>query len=381
MKGFQLIPYVLPDVTWAAGGRAVQPLKDLPHKVRGRIAHVAGISWECDVDPTFTTAPTLVGLNSIVKDLKIHDGSQLRFDGNFNYLRVFEALELGRLRNPDPDTNSGSTNDFYFGRYWSPGPDLFEGSPTDFCICCAALENGSISYTFGALTDISADTTAVNVAIKTTVWLVLLDDVRVPPVYERAAYDANSKDFLLTGRALYPFLALLNSSSVDAISADDFAAITVNDGEGEVVSAVDAEVLCKAYQSHMGSGQFTPVQGEPRAATDDNPKAMNTSSPTAVQAATAAIQPVLWCQPQARISKIIARAETGLRVRWSGSQSTSTVILTSRILEQPPTVVAATATKALNKLSLAFKGAKVKTLSKQPYAGPLREFMPYKVEI
>src|SRR5688500_1068913 len=121
MKGAQLIPYQLPDLVWAAGGRAVQSLKDLPHKVRGRIAHVAGISWEVDVDPTYTTAPTVVGLNRVVADLKIHDGSQLRFDGNFNYLRVFEALELGRLRQPDPDQNSGSTNNFYFGRYYSPG--------------------------------------------------------------------------------------------------------------------------------------------------------------------------------------------------------------------------------------------------------------------
>lgn len=380
MKGSQPIPYQLPDLTWTAGSKGVHLLKDLPHKVRGRIAHVVGISWEVDVDPTFTTAPTNFGLNQVVKGLKIHDGSQLRFDGNFAYLRVFEALELGRLRQPDPDTNSGSTNNFYFGRYWSPGPANFLGNPTDFALCCASLENASITYDFGALTDISADTTAATVTIKTVVWLMPMDEVRVPPVYERQAYAANSADLLLTGRALYPFMALLNSANVDAISAGDFGSITVNDGDGELVSALDAEVLCKAFQAQMASGQFTPVQGEPRAATDDNPKEINSGSPTAAVAVTAAVQPVLWCTPGAMISKVVARAETGLRVRWNGSQA-SGIVLVGRILEQPNTVIASTATKALNKLGIGFKGAKVKTLSKSDYRGPLREFMPYKVEI
>lgn len=380
MKGSQLIPYSLPDVPWSAGGRATTPLRDLPHKVRGRIAHLAGISWEVDVDPTFTTAPTVVGLNNVVSDLKIHDGVQLRHDGGFNYLRVFEALEFGRLPTPEPDTNSGSTNNFYFTRYWSPGPMRFEGNPSDFAIACSALENAAISYTFGALTDISADTTAATVTLKCTAWLLLLDEVRVGPVYARSAYAANSADFLLAGRALYPYLALLNSASVDAITAGDFGSITVNDGEGEIVSAVDAEVLTRAFHAQMGSGQFTIVQGEPRSGTDDNPVIKNGGTPTALVAATAAIQPVLWTAPGGLISKVVARPDSGLRVRWNGSQA-SAIILSGRILDQPMTAVATMATKALNKLGLPFRGAKVKTLSKQPYTGRTPEFMPYKVDV
>lgn len=379
MQGAQLIPWPLPDVTWTAGGRASTPLKDFPTRIRGRLPHMVGISWEVDVDPTFTTAPTIVGLNAVVADLKIHDGKQLRFDGNFNYLRVFEALELGRLRQPDPDTNSGSTNNFYFGRYWTPGPANF-AKPTDFAMSCASMDNAVIQYTFGALTDISADTTAATVVIRATAWLLLMDDIRIPPVYERVSYAANSKDFPLQGKALYPFLALLNSASVDAIGDGDFGAITVTDGHGEVISAIDAEVLCKAYQAQMNAGPVTPIQGEPRAATDDNGKVVNGASPTALVAATAAIQPVLWSTQGAMISKIVAESENTLRVRWAGSQA-SGVVLAGRILDQPDTVMAGTAATALNKLGLSPRSADPVTASKKPYKGPRRNFMPHKVSV
>lgn len=378
MKGSQLIPYVLPQVVFAAGGRFSQALNVIPKTVMGRLAHLAGITWEVQITPTFTTAPDVIGLNRVVADLKIHDGRNLRFDGNFNYLRMFETLENGRLVQPDPDTNSGSGNLFCFGRTWTPGPLGFAGAPSDFVIPAGALENGRIDYTFGALADISADTTAANVVITCTAWLLLLDEVRVPPMVERQAWAANASDINLTGRALYPFLGVLNSANCDAIASGDFGAFTLLTGSGEVVSGVDAEVLCKAYQAQMLSGQFTPVQGEPRAATDDNGKVLNGGTPTALVSATAALQPVLWSTPNAQISKIVARVESALRLRWNGAQA-SGVVLATRILEQPPTAVATVATAALGRLGMGFKGAKVKTLSKQPYGGPIPEFMPYKV--
>lgn len=376
MKGGQLIPYALPDVTWAAGGRAQTSLKDIPPTIQGRHVHLVGIDWEVDVDPTFTTAPTVQGLNSVVASLKISDGRNQRFDGNFNYLRVFEALENGGpALHPDPDLTSGSGNNFYFGRSWKAGPEVFEGAPTDFAIPVAALKNGVISYTFGALTDISADTTAATVTLRATAQLLLLDEVRVPPVVERLAFDANSKDVVLQGAALYPFLAALNSSGVDAIAAGDFGAFTVIGSKGEIISNIDAEVLGRSYAGQMASGIFSLVQGEPRASTDDNHQTVTSGS---IAKSTAAIQPVLWCTPNALLTKIVAETDSGLRVKWSGSQA-SGVLLATRILEQPMTAIATVAAAALQGTGRSISALEPKTLSKKPYSGPRPAYMPYKV--
>ncbi len=381
MKAFQLVPYSLPAITWAAGGSATHTLRDVPKSLFGRICHVHSITWEVDVDPTFTTAPTVIGLNNVVSDLQIFDGSFNRFSGGgFNLLRVFEALENGKLSHPEPDTNSASTNNFYFARTWHCGPRHLAGAPSDFLYPGAALENGEIKYRFGALTDISADTTAATVAIRAIVWLAVLDELRIPPALERMAYTAGAADLNLTGRAMYLYMAMLNSASVDAITAGDFGAMTVDTGAGQLISAIDAEELGRAYHSQMDSGQFTVVQGEQRASTDDNPVIKNGGTPTALVAATAAIQPLVWCPPGTRLSKVPAVADSVCRVRWNGSQASGAIAAT-RVLEQSQTAMATVAARALNRLGLRDRGTKVKTLSKAPYTGPRPDFMPYAVKV
>ena len=72
-------------------------------------------------------------------------------------------------------------------------------------------------------------------------------------------------------------------------------------------------------------------------------KAVNGSTPTAIAAATADLQPVLFNGANAKLSKAL-RAETGVRLRWSGSQTTG-VALMGKVLEQPPAVVQAIAVK------------------------------------
>ena len=81
-----------------------------------------------------------------------------------------------------------------------------------------------------------------------------------------------------------------------------------------------------------------------------------------------------------RISKLIYTADSGLTLRWTGTQ-TSATMLYGRILAQSQTSAAGIAARALNKLGLSMKGIKVKTLSKAPYNGPRGEFLPYSVKV
>lgn len=381
MKAFQLVPYVLRPPTFAAGGTDVVTLEALPETSLGRVAHLAGIEFDCTVTPTFTTAPTTVGINNIVRRLEFNDGSQPRFQGGFNYLRLFEMLENGRLRIPDPDSNSGSTNTFHFGRYLPMGPWGFQGDPTDFLMPCAALKTAKLEFNWGALTDFSADTTVLTVTMRIIAWLAFLDkELRIPPFYERNSFQVSNADASMPGRALYACGGLLNSSAVDAISAGDFSELILSTGSGDL-PGVSCSSLERAFHAHMDSGHLTQVHGEPRAATDDNPKKVNDGTPTALVGADAFVQPWCWSPRGSRISKLALMAESALRLRWpSGSQATG-VVLYGRFLAQSPEARAAFGAKALQKLGMKDRGARVKTLSKEDYTGPRDEFMPVAVKV
>jgi hypothetical protein len=382
MKSGQLIKYVLPSPTWAAGSNAVVTMRDIPYTLFGRIAHLVGINIEARCTPTLTTAPTLVGMHTIINRLEFSDGIGNRFTGDFFTLRVKEILENGRLLQPDPDTGTGSGNVFTFSRYLSLGPSQFAGNPSDFAYPVAALNNGELRLGFGALTSFSADTTVMTVSLTVTADILLLDEVRVPPAYEFTKYTAGGPDISLTGRALYAFLALLDSSSYGAFTAGDLGNITVDTGAGQVVPSINAAVLTESYRAQMASGHFTPVQGDPRTADDDSAKIVNSGTPTALTVASAAIQPVLWCPPDCQLTKVVALADSNLRVRWDGSQTSSgTVLVAGRIMEQTPTQAATIAAKAVQNLGLTQKSGKVKTLSKDAYSGPRPEFMPWVVKV
>lgn len=381
MRDFQLVPFLLRAPTFAAGGNDTVTLEALPETSLGRIAHLAGIQFDMTVTPTFTTAPTVVGINNIVRRLEFNDGGQPRFQGGFNPMRFFEILENGKLRVPDPDTNSGSTNTFNFRRYLPMGPWGFLGGVSDFMLPCAALKTGRLEFNWGALTDFSADTTVLTVAMRITAWLAFLDkEIRIPPFYDRNTYSISNADASLQGRALYVCGGLANSANWDAIAAGDFAGIQVSTGAGELPLVTCSE-LTGAFHTHMDSGQFNQFNGEPRAATDDNSKVVNGGTPTALVGAGNEVQPWAWSPKGSRISKLALMAESALRVRWPQGTQLTGVILGGRLLAQPPGAQATLGARALQKLGMRDVSAKVKTISKADYKGPRAEFMPMGVKV
>lgn len=380
-KGYQLIPYPLRTPTWAVGGMDVISLQVLPKTHLGRIAHLAGVSFQVVHTPTFTNPPSIVQLNNVVQRMVFFDGAMIRFQAGFNGLRMKEILENGRLINPDPDLNSGSTNTFNFNRFLSTGPQNFAGDPSDFLIPCGALENAELRFTWGALADIGPDTTVATTVITPVAWLALLDsEIRIPPAYSWMEYTPGAADFNIQGRCLHTLLAMFDSVAMGAIATGDFSAVTCDVGAGQIVPNIQNAVLARAYHSQMRSGQFTPVQAEPLAATDDNPKVINGATPTALVAATANVAPIVWSPPGSRISKVAALAESALRLRWTGTQA-SAYLLNGRIESQPQSVVGAMAARALGSLKLNDRSAKVKTLSKDPYTGPRADFMPFAIKV
>ncbi len=386
MRTAQLIPYPLPSILTAVSGSAVTTLRDLPKTFMGRIAHLAGISFEVSFAVTtgLTTSSGTVAphaLQNVVTRLEIFDGNYNRFVGSFASLRFREFLEnSGRNLTPDPDAVA-TTEAAAFTRMWWAGPPQFEGSPSDFVIPCGALENGEIRYGFGALTDVDANCTACIATITPIAWLMLLDEVRIPPAYEWNQYVAGASDINLNGRALYTSLSLFNSTALDAITALDFANVEVNTGAGAVVPNVHAAALGYAFFAQNKTGSVSFVTGDVRAATSDAAKNINAGTPTALEVAVKRCAPILWSTEGTRITKVVAMAESVLRVKWTGANGSGTVVMAGRILEQPESVVAALAAKALGRLGLKDKGIKIKTLSKKPYVGPRPEFMPFSVKV
>lgn len=378
-KAGQLINWPLPTINFVASGNDRTLLNQIPKTLLGRLVHLVGVDFEVQYTPTTAGAADAVGHNNIVRGLRITDGKRDLFNGTgFNALRMREILEFGKVINPDPD-DGATTVLAAFNRSWHSGPPMFDGAPSDFAIPASALESGQIDYTFGAITDVAAGITVLTGTIRPIARLMLLDEIRVPAAYEWREYAAGAADFLISGRALYAFLAAYDSNAYGAIAAGDFGAFTVDCGLGQVVPNVDAEILTRCYQGDMFSGQATEVQGEPRAAADDNAKSLNEAG-AGFASSTARVNPVLWSPEGSRISKILAHAESALRIQWSGSQTTA-VIAAGRILEQPPSVVATYGAAALGKLSLRDRATKIKTISKEEYRGPRPEFMPYKIAV
>lgn len=380
MEGFQSIPYPLPSVTFAAGGRANVALRNLPAELLGRIAHVIGYSFEVIMTPTFTAVPTLVGQNNIVARLELFDGQQVRFSGSFNDLRMFERLECGGEWTPEAIVNSGTGVPRYYERTLMNGPPRLLGAPTDYAFPCASLENGELRFTFGALTDISADTTAMTGTINITAHIVLLDKLRIPPFYERVPYVLSGSDYQVPGKALYGFIGLCNSTSFDAFTAADLVNITVDTGKGQIIPAVHASSLWKKYNKEMDRGRVGGLVGDTRAATDNAPRDINYAGGTALIAATFDQQPLVWMPPDGRITKIIAEVESNLRIRWSGANGAGTVMHVGRYLEQPASVQANIAMKALQRLGRAGQVPTVATLTGGS-PGPKVQFLPADVKL
>jgi hypothetical protein len=376
MASNQLIPYKLPTQTFSAGNNAVIALKDLPKRLLGRIAHLSKLSFSVSLTPTYTTAPTTVGNNNVVKSMEFNDGSFIRHSGGFNALRARERLHTGRTRVPDADNNLASASARLYRRTLHMGPPQMLGSPSDFLIPCGMLEGGELKITWGALTDISADTTVAVATVRIVAWLALLDEIRIPPAYEFTSQSLTGSDGVLPGRALYTDIAFLNSASFDAITADDFKEVTVDFGFGPVVNGIKCADLSHSFLDDFKSGQLDTVAGDPETANDDNGRILDRTTVAAVAAAPFDLQPIVYTPENARLTKLFL-AESSVRVNWNGTQTTA-VALIGRIKAQPQNVLGAALLRATNALGgVTPKKIGIKTLSKKQYSGPYGEFMPW----
>lgn len=377
MRGFPTIRHPLRSPVWSANGNDPVSLEGLPTRVFGRIAHLVGFVIDVFYRPTFTTAPNLVGIhNALIRNLTLFDGISERLNLSGFDIRQMEILENGALLVPDCDIPA-SLGDVGFRRVVSLGPRLAAGSPTDFMLPCAALKSGELRFTFGALTDHSADTTVIaNANIRVTALIAALDnEIRVAPAYERRSMNFGSNDCLIQGNALFTSLGIAKQANT-AFAAGDLSEITIDGGQGAANSVICSTLEAAAHWD-LRSGHLNQLAGEPRAATDDNAKQVNLTTPTALVAADRFLQAVIVSPEEWRISKVLYEATSGLRVKWTGSFLTPKILF-GRILEQPRTAAAAIAARAVSELKLpAPSGAKVKTLSKQTYNGPREAYMPW----
>lgn len=386
MKSVMTVPYALPSVTFDSTGNAGSTqvdLKTLPATYLGKIAHVDQLVQTVEFTPTWTTAgPDTVGNNNVFTRFDLYDGSINRFLGGHNVMRMFEILEAGRLKVPDPDTDTASATQRKYTRVLPLGPTNYAGAPTDWCYPVAALRDAQINVQSGTLAQIAGNgggtISACTGTMRITARLALLDEVRIPPAYERRTFSTAVADVQLPGRALYDVLALLNSANFDAISAGDFGSIQLDLGKGFVVPSINDRDLQSAFWAQK-EVSFQGQQGEPLNASDDSMKVVNTATPTAVVGAVANVQPVIFSGREQYISKLHL-AESLARLQWSGSQATA-VILSGRILAQPMSVVGNLINKAFAELPFSPGTPKIPTLSKREYTGPFVDFMPWKVPV
>jgi len=377
MKNFQSVLVSLPSLTYAAGGQSVIRLRDLPTRINGRIAHLKALHFAFDVDPTFTTAPTVVGHNAIINRLTFNDGMQIRFSQSGNALRQFERYENGGNRVMEALTSGATTVNRHFHRTFYLGPPNMAGAPTDFVYPCGALLDGDVTINWGALTDVSADCTALTVTGRVTAELILLDEIRIPPFYERQVYTLSGSDSPITGEALVAFLALANSASWDAFTTGDVASLTVDTGSFSPVQNVDARSVGKLYNASWGNGSLDGIIGDLEAATDTQERIVNLGTATAFAAQANDLQPVLWIPRGGRISKISAYVASSMRLRWGGANGSGTLALVGRFLPQNASVVDAIARRALSAIGGRAGSAKIKTLEDKAYSGPYTAFMPW----
>lgn len=386
MESVQYYMYQLPSPVYSVGGTWTQPMQQLPKQIFGRIAHLSSILINGTFTPTFTTQPTVYGNQNIITRCDFYDGQTLRFQGGFNVLRQKERLHSGGTRLADTDQNITSAGARFITHIIHLGPPNMSGYPSDYVLPVGMLQSGELRFNYGNLPDLSADTTALTASFRIVCKLVLLDELRIPPIYQFQYQSFNAQDFIVSGRALYTEMAIVPPSNPQFSGTQTFAAgdlnnITLDMGEGNLINTIRAQDLWQSYNDDFGRGDLLGLQGEPAGANDVNGKTVNHSSPTAIAPTAADLQPVLWVPPDGRISKCFA-AQSQARLRWDGSK-TSGQVLFGRHLSQPPTLVAQNIQRALAGTGQSLKSFAVRTLSKKPYPddGPFREFMPWKVKL
>lgn len=327
---YQKIEIPLSTVTFSAGGQAAIDFGTLQTQLAGRIVHVDSIKFVVTATPTLSSGTaTPDELQKAVRSLVVKDGTgRLLFNGSFASLRLQEALENGFLNAPENDA-AATTEAVYFVRELKMGPKSFKDQ-TDFVIPAAVFRGGSISFGFGALTDVDANVTALTMTITPYVVCQLHDELILGAIVER--YEQLLTNGQVIGaEALYTHVGLCNSAAFDAITAGDFANVeTIANGfSRQSMHVADLERMFHT-DMQVPSG-ISLVHGEPRAATDDNPKVANN---TALLSSPAFMSPVIWSPRDAKLSKLVYAAQPNLVFKWSGSQNTAYVLSTRIVPRQ-----------------------------------------------
>jgi hypothetical protein len=377
MSQYQKIEVPLSLVTWSAGGKAAIDFGALQPQLAGRIAHVVGFKFVVAATPTLSSGTaTPEELQGAVNSMVIKDGTgRMLFNGSFKSNRLQDALERGYLSAPEPD-GAATTEAVHFERIFKLGPDsFFDG--TDFVQPAAVFRGGSISFGFGALTDVDANCTALTLTVQPYVVCQLHDELILGALVER--YESLYTNGQVIGaESLYTDVGLCDSATFGAIAAGDFANVTViaNGFTRDAIHVADLERMYHADK--MTNSGLSLVHGEPRAATDDNPKVV---SGTALAAAPAQISPVIWTPQNAKLSKLLYAAQPNIVLKWSGTQSTA-YMLATRILPRTDSdfgkaIALCRSGLGINNVS----GPVARTLSKADYKGPRRGYMPLKLKV
>lgn len=378
--GYQLVPLALPSVAFVAGARVEVKTDKIRGELNGRPAHVARIDFELTGTPTLSSGVlTAEELNNIFSKITIKDGVRTLFDESQQALRHFEALENGGLLAGEPDDIATAT-EFSFVRSWHPGMRQMAGGLLDFVIPPGAFDGTPIELNCSALASIDANLTALSLTVQTIVWLAILDDVRIPPTLERKTQSLRSDETITGEDARFAFIGLTRPAFA-AMAAGDLGSIQVVSTEAET-QAIHVAALEKAYHIDMEAGSVSIVHGEPRSATDDNPKVI-AGGGTALASAAAKMSPIIWTPKGGRLTKLMQVAkDKGLSFRWTGTLAPAQALVT-RLRKRQRDVAAAyleLAAKSL-KVPIASFSGDVATLSKKPYAGEDRDYMPLKMKI
>lgn len=386
MEGFQTMSIPLGSQAWAANSPLTFNMSKLPVTQGLAVPHVISFDFELDLDPVYTTAPTTFGHNAAIKTLSINDGQREWFPmgGGFNLLRAFERLETGKPLLPDALLGGGTGNNRFIRRrfFWNP-PNLY-GQPSDGAYNCPFLaQSGVITVTCGALTDISADCTAATGTLRVYANVArYFNKLIFPAFYPRRIQPfATGQEF--KQRALYGAAAFLNSVNFDAFAANDIGDVTINLSGDIPMLAGSAPALTAAFQADMRTFQIDSVMGEPRDATYDvAPRTTNLTTPTALQAQPADMQPFAWIPIDTRLTKLPLFVPNELILSISGGNS-GTQIIHGRYEPVDGTSRAEQLKIAIDKLGrgpATSWGLRLADDSLE-YNGPLRDFFPWQAKV
>lgn len=378
-RAFQPYAHPLRSPTYSVGGQDAISFEGMPTRIFGRIAHMIGLMIQYSVTGTASTAPTVVGQHSVIRSLVFYDGVNERANLSLFDLRSFEILENGVLQLPDSPIIA-SASPTVVTRYLPLGPQGFEGNPTDFAMPVAALKSGELRLNFGALTDWSADCSALTMnSFTISAILVPIDnELRLPPAFERRSFNYGTTEAMIQGKALYTTVAITKQDNT-VFTTGQLGTVSWDSGSGQAPTLTTGQLTAIAQYFTLSThvGQLT---GDPVNAGQTGLRSVNATTPTALETAPGYMQSVVTSPEDSRITKLIVESTAALRIRWSGSFATPKVLV-GRILEQPLTAYGTIGSRASQALGLQVVTSRVKTLDKTAYRGPRELYMPMAAKV